>query len=139
MATEVTNGTDLFVFITSVPVAHATSHTLTHTANLRPTSDKETGIYETNSIGRFSCTASCEGLVAYGSFENLLNQCLDRNPLLLYFGKKGTGVQTLETTKTYASGYFYINNWEMTAPDAANTTYKVDFTHTSGFAWVTGL
>jgi hypothetical protein len=139
MANEVTNGTDVYVFINSVPVAHATSHTLTHNANLRPTSDKETGIYETNALGRFSCSAHLDGLVAYGSFEELLNQCTTRSSLLLYFGKKGTGVNTLDTTKTYASGYFYMNNWDLTFPDAANSTYGADFTHCSGFAWVTGL
>jgi hypothetical protein len=106
---------------------------------MRPTSDKETGIWETQALGRFSCSATCEGLVAYGSFEELVNQLVTRNPLAICFGKKGSGVDTLDTTKTYASGYFYIGGWDSTAPDAGNTTYSVSFEHCSGFTWVTGI
>ena len=137
---EVYNGTDLYIFLAETPVAHATSHSLSVKANVRETSDKETGNYSTRALGRFDVTASCEGLVAYGSFEDLVNKMEARSPVATVFaGKEGeTDVYATGTDASYASGYFYITGWDMTAPDADNTTFSVSFEHCSGFAFVTG-
>jgi hypothetical protein len=138
MANDVINGTDLYVFVATVPVAHATSHTLSLKMAVRPTSDKETGLWDTKAPGRFDVSAPAEGLVAYGCFEEIVNQMIARNPLAVYFGKKGTGVDTLDAAETYACGYFYITGWDSSAPDAGNTTYSVTFDHCCGFAFVSG-
>lgn len=139
MAQEVYNGTDLYVFLEGVPVAHATSHTLSIKANVRETSDKETGNFSTRALGRFDVTASCEGLVAYGSFEDLVNKMLERAPVHTVFGKKDGSTYASGTDTTYASGYFYITGWDETAPDAENTTFSATFEHCSGFEFVTGI
>jgi hypothetical protein len=138
MANEVISGTDLFVFVSSVPVAHATSHNLSIKIATRGTSDKETGLWDTKALGRGDVTASCEGLVAYGSFETIVTQLIARAPLLVVFGRKNTGADTPCTSATFASGYFYITSWDETAPDAGNTTYTVTFDHCSGFAFTSG-
>jgi len=145
---QVYNGADLFVFVgasgtaasAALPLAHATSHTLTLSASTWDTSDKDTSTYNTKSLGRFDVSASCEGLVAYGSFEDILTRMEARAKVLLVFSTKASGADTPEVSASgsYASGEFYITGWDMTAPDAGSSTYSVSFEHCSGFAFIPG-
>ena len=138
MAYQVINGTDLFVFNGSVPFAHAMNHTLNVKMAVRNTSSKDTGLWETNAPGRFTATASCDGLCAYGSFETILTSTIAQTPLSLYFGRKVAGTDTFASSGTYASGVFYVTSWDQSAPQEGNTTYSVDFELCSGFAFVSG-
>jgi hypothetical protein len=138
MADEVINGTDLFVFMEGVAVAHATSHTLNFKMATRNTSNKDVGIYETKDVGRFDLSATCEGLVVYGAaagFEQLINAMRARLPLTLDFGQKAAGLDTLDAAVWYATGEFIIESFEMTAPDQGNSTYSATFSHFSGFTF----
>lgn len=140
MAENIINGSDLYVFVDTIPLAHATSYTLSINMGVRNTSNKDTGLWETNAPGRFTATASCDGLVAYGSFETIVTQMIARAPLALFFGRKIGDVASAgyDASATFASGYFYVTSWEQSAPDAANATYTVNFEHCSGFAFVSG-
>lgn len=145
---QVYNGADLFVFVgdedsaasAALPLAHATSHTLNLSASTWDTSDKDTSVYNTKSLGRFDVSASCEGLVAYGSFEDIVTRMEARSRVLLVFSTKAASVDTPEVSVSgsYATGEFYITGWDMTAPDAGSTTYSVSFEHASGFNFVAG-
>lgn len=136
---NIINGTDLFVFLdTNHPVGHATSHTLTISMETRQTSNKDSGAFKTRAEGRLDVTATCEGLMAYGSFEDIVTKEIARAPLLILFARKVGTTNTAATSGTYASGYFYVTNWEGTAPDAGNATYSVSFEHCSGFVFTSG-
>jgi hypothetical protein len=138
MADEVINGTDLFVFMDNVAVAHATSHTLTFKMATRDTSNKDSGIFNTRDVARFDVSASCEGLVVYGAtagFEQLIAAMRTRVPVTLDFGQKAAGLETLDAAVWYASGDFVIESFEMGAPDQGNSTYNVTFSHQSGFTF----
>jgi hypothetical protein len=138
MADEVINGTDLFVFIDTVAVAHATSHTLNFKMATRNTSNKDSGIWETKDVGRFDVTASCEGLFVYGAaagYEQLISAMRNRVPVTLDFGQKAAGVDTLDAAIWYASGEFIIDTFELGAPDQGNATYNATFSHQSGFTF----
>jgi hypothetical protein len=129
------NGTDLFVFMNGALVAHAISHTLDAKMITRKTSDKDSGVFETAAPGRLDITASCEGMVVYGSIELLRAAIVARNPLDLDFGEKDGTV--VDDTVSYATGMFYLTSLSETAPDQGNATYTASFEHASGFAYVT--
>jgi predicted secreted protein len=134
MANEIINGTDLFVFMNDVLVAHATSHTLSIKMGTRKTSNKDTGVYETNAAGRFDVTASCDGLVVYeAGYADLINAMKLRAAVKLDFGQQAAGVDTLDTSVWYASGNFIITSFDMNASDGANATYSVSFEHADSF------
>jgi len=139
MANDVISGSDLYLFMSNTPLAHATNFTLSIKGKSRNTTDKESGVYETSLPGRFTVTADADGLVAYGSFETIVQAVLARLALLLYFGRKIGDVQTsgFNASASYASGYFYPMGWDLTAPDGDNSTYKVSFEHCCGFNFIT--
>lgn len=127
MATNVINGTDLYVFIGGVPIAHSTSHTLTITRTNRGISTKDSGAYVTRGKGRLNVSASCSALMVYGSFETIVEAQITSAPVTVAFGKKTTPAGSLDTTETYATGSFFITSVEMNAPDGDNATYTVNF------------
>jgi hypothetical protein len=129
------NGTDLFVFMNGVLVAHATSHTLDTKMATRKTSDKDSGVFETSAPGRLDVTASCEGMIVYGSIELLRTALVARNPLDLDFGEADGMV--VDDSVSYATGMFYLTSLSESAPDQGNATYSASFEHASGFAYVT--
>jgi hypothetical protein len=133
MANEI-NGTDLFVFIDGLVVAHATSHTLSPKMSTRKTTNKDSGIFETKAEGRIEVTASCEGMQVYGDIDILRTKFLARVPVAVDFGEQVEGA--LDETKIYATGNFYITGLDEGAPDGDNATYNVSFEHSSGFEYV---
>jgi hypothetical protein len=134
----IVNGTDLFVFIGSAPIGHATNYTLNMKMNTRDVSSKDSGTITFRDAGRLDITATCEGLIAYGSFEDIATKMIARAPLLTVFGRKNTGAETPCTSGSYASGYFFVTDWTETAPDQGNATYSVSFEHCSGFVFTSG-
>lgn len=135
MANEI-NGSDLFVFMGGVPVAHSTSHTLTFAMTDRPTSNKDSGIFDTTAAGRFSADASCDGLCVYTEgFTDLMDAMALRVPVTLEFGQKQGGLEVLDTTVWYASGDFIITGMVLTAGDTENATYAATFKHYANFSF----
>jgi hypothetical protein len=133
MANEI-NGTDLFVFMDGVVVAHATGHTLSPKMATRGTSNKDSGIFETKAAGRIDVTGTCEGLVVYGDIEVLRSAFIARVPVKLDFGEQVSG--SLDESKIYATGNFLITGLDEGAPDNGNATYNMSFEHSSGFEYV---
>jgi hypothetical protein len=131
----VINGTDLYVFIGGVRVAHATSHSLSMTMATRPTSNKDTGKFDSEAVGRIKITASSSNLMVYTDFATLGAAYLARVPVALTFGEQSGATEvggelvggSLDTTKFYASGNFIITNLEQNASDADNASYTVSF------------
>jgi hypothetical protein len=128
------NGTDLFVFMNGLPVAHATSHTLSVKV--------ETGLSTTGAGGKFverialmwDVSASCEGIIVYGDIELLRTAMFTGEPLTLDFGEKAGGV--LDESKIYATGNFLLVSLEEGAPDGNNATYSASFEIANGFQYV---
>ena len=136
---DVINGSDLYLFRDgTTPLAHATSHELSIKVGTRNISDKEIGDYEQVRPTRLVVTGSAEGLVAYGSFETLLNAIIARAPIKMYFGRAIGDVPSggFNSSASYASGYFYLTDYKLTAPDGNNSTYSISFEHCSGFGFI---
>jgi hypothetical protein len=133
MADVVINGSDIFVFIDGVKVAHAKSHTLSMTMATRNTSNKDTGKFNTKAPGRLDITASSEALVVYNDLAVILAAYLDRQPVHLHFAENASG--SPDETKFYAEGDFIISNMEINAADEENASYSVSFDHYDGFTW----
>jgi len=134
MATNVINGTDLYVFIGGVPIAHSTSHTLTINRTNRGISTKDSGAYVTRGKGRLNVSATCSALMVYGSFETIIEAQITGSPVTVAFAKKTLG-NAVDISETYASGSFYISSVEMNAPDGDNATYTVNFTCAGTFTF----
>ena len=137
----VINGTDLYVFVSGLPLAHATSHSLSFKMSTRDTSDKASGIWLTKAPGRMDVTITAEGLCAYGQFESIANSMITRAPLSIFLGKASdASVSGMDSTSgSYASGIFYVTSWDHTAGQEANATYSVTFDHASGFLFYAGM
>jgi hypothetical protein len=129
---SVINGTDLYCFIEGVAIAHATSHTLSIKTLVIPTSNKDTGLFATKIPGRSDVTVTCEGFLAYGDFESVVNAKIARLPVTLSLGKKLAGA--LDTSYAYFTGEFIITSYEMTGADNSVATYSVTFDHYEDFA-----
>jgi hypothetical protein len=141
MSVEVYNGSDLFMFIDSEPVGHALGYTLSVKMSTRGTSDKETGIYNTKAPGRFDVTATCNGFLAYGSYEAITAKMAARLPVHCVFGEKADVGDSYASgdTASYASGYFYITSWDGEATDETTATYALGFEHCCGFSFISGV
>jgi len=133
MANEI-NGTDLYVFMDGAVIAHATGHTLSPKMATRKTSNKDSGLFETNASGRLAITASCDGLMVYGDINVLRAAFIARVPVTLDFGEQIAGA--LDDSKIYASGEFLFTGLDEGAPDDGNATYNASFEHSSGFQYV---
>jgi hypothetical protein len=128
------NGTDLRLWINGVKMADATNHTLSLTMKTRPTSNKDSGKFDTEAAGRFNINASADAMKVYGNFEAILQAMLNQIPVQLDFGQKNADpLNTLDETKFYASGMFLITAFDDAAPDGDTATYTVKFNHNSGF------
>lgn len=133
MSDVVINGSDIFVFLDGVKVAHAKSHTLSMTMATRNTSNKDTGKFNTKAPGRLDITASSDALVVYDDLAVMLAAYLDREPVHLHFAENVAG--SPDETKFYAEGDFIITNMEINAADEENASYTASFEHYDGFTW----
>jgi hypothetical protein len=131
----VINGTDILVFIDDVVVGHATSHTLSMKMATRPTSNKDTGKFNTKGVGRLDVTATCDCLIVYADVAVMAQAYLDRQPVKIDFGER-TGATltageyeggTLDSTKWYATGNFIITGFDINAADETNASYTASF------------
>jgi hypothetical protein len=136
----VINGSDLYVFIGAVRVAHSTSHSLSMKMNTRPTSNKDTGKYNTKGVGRMDITATADALTVYTDLATLGAAYLARSVVHLYFGEQTGAVLTngelvggtLDTSKFYADGNFIITGLDQNAADEQNASYSVSFENADG-------
>ncbi len=130
---EVINGSDLYVFIGGTVVAHATSHTLSMKMNVRDTSNKDTGKFNTKAVGRMDVSATADALTVYTDLSTLMTAYLARVPVAVAFGERSGAVLTdgeytggaLDTTTFYAQGNFIITGLDLNAGDQENASYSV--------------
>jgi archaellum component FlaG (FlaF/FlaG flagellin family) len=132
---EVINGSDLYVFIGGSVVAHATSHTLSMKMNVRDTSNKDTGKFNTKAVGRMDVSATADALVVYNDLSTLMTAYLARTAVAVGFGERSGAVLVdgeyvggaLDTTTFYAQGNFIITGLDLNAGDQENASYSVSF------------
>jgi len=143
----VINGTDLYVFIDAVRVAHSTSHSISMKMATRDTSNKDTGKFNTKGVGRMDITASSDALMVYGDIATLGAVYLARSVVHLAFGQQTGAVETsgelvggaLDESVFYAEGNFIITGLDQNAGDQANASYTVSFENADNtFAFSTG-
>lgn len=129
------SGTDLRVWINGNIVADATNHTMSIAMKTRPTSNKDSGKFDTSAAARFNVTAQADAMKVYGHFEAVLAAMLDQSPVFVEFGHKSADpLTTKDESKFDCSGYFLITGFDDGAPDGDTATYSVKFEHSSGFA-----
>jgi hypothetical protein len=136
----VINGSDLYLFIGGVRVAHATSHSIDMKMNTRNTSNKDTGKFNTKGVGRMDITASSDNLLVYTDFATLGAAYLARGVVALTFAEQTGAVLTdgelvggaVDTSKFYATGNFIITGLTQNAGDEANASYSVSFENADG-------
>jgi len=133
------NGSDLIVFLDDEPVAHGTSYTIDKQMSTRQTSNKDTGIFDTEDVGRIKITASCDSLMVYDNYAAVNSAFLTRGVVHLAFGER-TGATltngeyvggTLDETKFYEEADFIITSFNTNAGDNANATYSISFAMTN--------
>lgn len=129
----VINGTDVLIFIDGVRVGNTTSFTLNVNMTKRPTSNKDTGKYNTSAVGRMDVNATCDALVVYDDMMVMLNACDARVPVHLHFAEDLAG--SPDTSKFYAEGDFIIVDMVMTAQDQDNYNYTCSFDHYANFTF----
>jgi hypothetical protein len=140
MPNFVKNGSDLYVFLDAVRIAHATSHSISMKMNTRDTSNKDTGKFNTKAVGRMDITASSDNLKVDTDFATLGAAYLARDVVHLAFGDQTGAVLTdgelvggtLDDTKFYAEGNFIINGLDENAADQQNASYTVSFENSDG-------
>lgn len=135
MPDTIINGSDLFVFMDDVPVAHSTSHTLSIKMATRNTSNKDSGKYDTKAPGRLDVSVTVEGLCVDGDYNALMNAMVLRVPVTLELGKKTEGAETLDTSAFYAHGSFLVTAFDQNSGDQANATYSASFEHYENFSF----
>jgi len=133
----VINGTDVLMFIDGVRVGQTTSFTLNTNMTIRPTSNKDTGRYNTSDVGRIDVNATCDALVVYDDLMLMLTAQDDRTPVHLHFAEDLAG--SPDESKFYAEGDFIITGMTMTGQDQDNYNYTCTFEHYAGFAFAGNL
>lgn len=121
--TGVVNGTDLLVYVGTVAVACATSHTLNIGQDMRDTSSKCSAGYKTQLPGQRNWTIDGEGLFAFDSpygFSDLYTLWSTRAKVTLKFSTEVAG------DKRY-SGEAYLSSLSASAPNEDNTTFSFSF------------
>lgn len=97
--------------LVDVPVAYATSNSVSYSLDTIDTSNKLTGNWKSALPGQIGWTVSTEALISnaegHMSFKTLETMMIARTPIVVKFGKVGTNF-ALDTTTTYRSGYAII-------------------------------
>lgn len=131
----VINGSDLIVFLDDVPVAHGTSYSINMQMNVRNTSNKDTGKFDTSAPGRIKITASSDSLVVYDNLQAMIGAFLAREVVHLAFGERTGAVLTdgeyvggqLDETTFFQEGNFIITGLDQNAGDQDNASYTASF------------
>ena len=131
---SVVNGSDLYVWMDGELIAYSTSYTLNVNMEVRPGTNKGSGLWKKVLPGMFDASGSCDGLYVFeSSAARIMNAMLARNPVTLQFGVKETGTNDLDTETEHFSGDFYITSFELNASDAENATYSTSFVFSDNF------
>lgn len=137
------SGSGLKINITSISATynkatgHSTSHSLSISQSLRETSSKASGIYTSRESGKLDVSGSAEGLAVYDDevgFKELQRLVTTRTPVFMTFAQDNSGAP--DTSKFYATGYFYLTSVEITAPNQDNVTYSVSFELANSFTQI---
>ena len=136
----VINGSDLYVFLNGVRIAHSTSHSIRMKMATRDTSIKDTGKFNTKGVGRMDITATSDNLLVDTDFATLFAAYLNRTVVAIDFGQQTGAVLTsgeliggsLDVSEQYLTGNFIITGLDQNAGDQANASYTVSFDNADG-------
>jgi len=136
MANQVVNGTDLLLSMNGAVVAHAKSHTISVSTDMRDTTSKSSAGWKEQAKGRFSWNAKVDGLVSYEAglcnYSSLMTAMLAGVEVTITSidNTGGTIVGGLVTPLAGAAKYTgnaIITNVELSAGDGENVTFSVSF------------
>ena len=137
---SVYRGTNALVYVQSgsedhVPVAVATSHTITETVETIPVNNKSTGTYEVAIPGRKSVTGTIEGQADssddYLDYKHVWKLADDRTTVKMIFANVTSSTDNSPGTGSeefYSSGDFYFTDYGYTATDEETITWNASFT-----------
>ena len=140
MTKEVTNGSDLMLFVkgsgdTYTSIAYATSCSVELSAETSETTSKDhTGGWSTSVVRRLSWTASSENLYADGlanGYDLMYDAIINKTPIEIYFCVKTGDAMTGDSWTQGTGGYkgkVLITSLSATAPDGENATFSVSMT-----------
>ena len=149
MANTITQGTDLMIFIkggtaqapTYTPIACATNHSLSISAETSDTSHKDiVGYWKSSSIKTLSWELSTENLFSVDAtggkaYVDLFDAMTSRTELEVVFGLKSASDTTLPWELATASadapqykGKVVITSLQLNAPNGDNASYTATFT-----------
>ena len=118
------NGTDLLVYVGSVPIAHSTSCTLNIVQDLPDATTKDSGGWADHINGLKSWSIDADALVDYsGSYgtEELFDNLSDGDNLTVKFSTEASG-------DSYWSGTVSVASLPITADMESPVSYSVSFT-----------
>jgi TP901-1 family phage major tail protein len=125
----VLNGTDLLIYVNSIVISYATTGKISFTADMRDTTNKDSGGWKSILPGLKSWGVEGSGFVTLGDIEPqiedynlsfLFGLIADKTRVTLKF-------KTANTADYYFQGYAYLTSVSADAPNEANTTYSMSF------------
>lgn len=135
-ANKVINGTDLLLSMDGEVVAHAKSHTISITMDVRDTTSKTSGIWKEKAGGRMDWNTKVDALVSYEAticnYQTMMAAMLARTPVVITSidntgGTIVAGLVTPVIGSSILTGDAIITNVELTSGDAENVTFSVTF------------
>lgn len=131
-------GQDLLLYIETTtgvwtPIAHATSHTIEPSMEIRDRATKDTGKWKGKVPGLLGWTASCEALALYDSYSwhDLFALFKNRTKVKLKLAGRAAGTEGQyvpeQVGDKYMEGSAYITSMPLTAPNMEDATMSVSF------------
>jgi TP901-1 family phage major tail protein len=133
---SVLNGTDLILMVDTgsgnVPVAHATSHSISLEVETRDISSKSSGVWADAEAGRISWSGSVDGLVSYDAafgYAELFDLVVARTKVKVVSAIfDGNETDKVKDDTYVVFGDVILTSLEKTSPDNDNVTFSLSFT-----------
>lgn len=152
-ATDTVLGEELLLYISTggslQPVAFASSHTLSMSADTIDTSNKMSGAWKAGVAGQIGWSISAEALVSravgHMSFATLADLMAKRKPIEVYIAeRKATPLETedpfaADIAKTWTSGTAYITSLDKKADRGAICTSSITLQGTGALVGANGM
>lgn len=114
-------GSDLMLFYNGKSLAHASSHTLSLSANTEEINTKDTGVWGMTEVGNITWEITSDYMYTVADYETIFDLMLAKNPIDVVFGLKAgyKGSQSYDPSAT--RNVDDDGNW---VPDSTANMYK---------------
>jgi len=132
--TGVIEGQDLLLFVGATAIAHATTHSLEPSAEVRDRLSKDTGKWKNKVAGLLDWKANCDALACYdgNSYHTLFAMMIARTPVIVKLAGRAAvddndNWKPEQTGDTYYTGNAIITGLPLTAPNNEDATFSCSF------------